>query len=92
VIGAIGEYVEVLGAGDCCGAAGTYAVLRRADSRRVLAGKISEPARLDLDFLVVVNPGCRRQMIGALRRAGLRTRVVHLAELAALARPEAARR
>ena len=92
VIAALGEYVEVPGAGDCCGAAGTYAILRRADSRRVLADKISELARLDLDFLVVVNPGCQRQMIGALRRARLRTRVVHLAELAALARPAAARR
>ena len=89
VIAAIGEYVEVPGAADCCGAAGTYAILRRADSRRVLAAKISELARLDLDFLVVVNPGCQRQMIGAMRRARLRTRVVHLAELAALARPEA---
>jgi glycolate oxidase iron-sulfur subunit len=92
VIAAVGEYVEVPGAGDCCGAAGTYAILRRADSRRVLADKISELARLDLDFLVVVNPGCQRQMIGAMRRARLRTRVVHLAELVALARPEAVRR
>ena len=89
VIEALGDYVEVPGAADCCGAAGTYAILRRADSRRVLAAKISELARLDLDFLVVVNPGCQRQLIGALRRARLRTRVVHLAELAALAQPEA---
>ena len=89
VIAAIGEYVEVPGANDCCGAAGTYAILRRAESRQVLADKISELARLDLDFLVVVNPGCQRQMIGALRRARLRTRVVHLAELVAMAEPEA---
>ena len=89
VIGALGDYVEVPGAGDCCGAAGTYSILRRADSRRILADKISELARLDLDFLVVVNPGCQRQMAGALRRARMRTRVVHLAELVAMAQAEA---
>lgn len=86
VIETIGDYVEVPGAGDCCGAAGTYSILRRAESRQVLADKIGELARLDLDFLVVVNPGCQRQMISALRRARLRTRVIHLAELVALAR------
>jgi len=85
VLAALGEYVEVPGAGDCCGAAGTYAILRRRDSRRVLAAKMAALAALDLDFLVVVNPGCQRQLTAAVRRAGLRTRVVHLAELVALA-------
>ncbi|NUP46817.1 MAG: (Fe-S)-binding protein [Catenulispora sp.] len=89
VISALGAYVEVPGAGDCCGAAGTYALLRRKDSRRVVAPKIAALAVLDLDFLVVVNPGCQRQMIGVLRRARLRARVVHLAELVALAAAEA---
>jgi glycolate oxidase iron-sulfur subunit len=88
VIAALGEYVEVPGAGDCCGAAGTYSLLRPDESRRILADKIGELAKLDLDLLVVVNPGCQRQLIGALRRARLRTRVVHLAELVAMARAD----
>jgi glycolate dehydrogenase iron-sulfur subunit len=71
--------------GFCLPAAGTYAILRRAESQKVLADKITELAKLDLDFVVVVNPGCQRQMIKAMRRARLRTRVVHLAELAAMA-------
>ncbi|MEV6924797.1 (Fe-S)-binding protein [Dactylosporangium sp. NPDC051485] len=86
VLGRLGDYVEIPGAGDCCGAAGTYAVLRPRDSRRVLAAKLAALAELDLDFLVVVNPGCQRQLITAVRRAGLRTRVLHLAELVAAAR------
>lgn len=86
VLSALGEYVEIPGAGDCCGAAGTYAVLRRGDSRRVLAAKLAALADLDLDFLAVVNPGCQRQLITAVRRARLRTRVMHLAELVAVAR------
>jgi glycolate oxidase iron-sulfur subunit len=81
VLGALGDYVEVPGAADCCGAAGTYAILRRRDSRRVLAAKLAALAHLDLDFLVVVNPGCQRQLMTAVRRARLRTKVVHLAEL-----------
>ena len=85
VLAALGDYVEVPGAGECCGAAGTYAILRPAESRQVLAEKIAALTALDLDFLVVVNPGCQRQLISAVRRAHLRTRVVHLAELVAMA-------
>jgi glycolate oxidase iron-sulfur subunit len=88
VLATLGEYVEVPGAGDCCGAAGTYAILRPRDSRRVLAAKLAALADLDLDFLVVVNPGCQRQLIAAVRRARLRTKVVHLAQLVALARAD----
>lgn len=79
VLGRIGDYVEVPDAGACCGAAGSYSVLRPDDSRRVLAPKLAAIAGLDLDFLVVVNPGCYRQMAAGLR--GTRTRVIHLAEL-----------
>jgi glycolate oxidase iron-sulfur subunit len=85
VLAALGEYVEVPGAGDCCGAAGTYAILRRRDSRLVLAGKLAALAELGLDFLVVVNPGCQRQLTTAVRRARLPIKVVHLAELVAAA-------
>jgi glycolate oxidase iron-sulfur subunit len=88
VLAALGEYVEVPGAADCCGAAGTYAILRRRDSRRVLATKLAVLADLGLDFLVVVNPGCLRQLTTAVRRARLRTKVVHLAELVAAAQAD----
>jgi glycolate oxidase iron-sulfur subunit len=84
VLGALGEYVELPGAGDCCGAAGTYSLLRPRDSKRVLGAKLAALADLNLDFLAVVNPGCQRQLTTAVRRAGLRTKVVHLAELVAL--------
>ena len=92
VLSALGDYVEVPGAGDCCGAAGTYAILRRRESRRILAAKLAALAELDQDFLAVVNPGCQRQLIAGLRRARLRTRVLHLAELAAMAQAESAGR
>ncbi|THA25218.1 (Fe-S)-binding protein [Streptomyces sp. RKND-216] len=85
LIAAVAEYVEVPGAGDCCGAAGTYAMLRPADSRAVLDPKLAALAEADLDFVVAVNPGCLRQLRQGLRRTGARARAVHLAELLALA-------
>jgi glycolate oxidase iron-sulfur subunit len=88
VLSALGSYVEVPGAAECCGAAGTYAIVRRRESRRILEAKLAVLAELDLDFLAVVNPGCQRQLIAGLRRARLRTRVLHLAELVALAQAE----
>jgi glycolate oxidase iron-sulfur subunit len=81
ILAALGEYVEVPGAGSCCGAAGTYALVRPKDSAAVVAPKVDALRELDLDILVTVNPGCTRQMQTAVRKAGLRTRVVHLADL-----------
>jgi glycolate oxidase iron-sulfur subunit len=89
LIAAVADYVEVPGAGDCCGAAGTYAMLRPKDSRAVLDPKLAAVAEARLDYLVAVNPGCLRQLQQGLRRSGSRTRAVHLAELLAMAEGEA---
>jgi glycolate oxidase iron-sulfur subunit len=83
VIERLGEYVELPSAAACCGAAGTYAILRPDDSARVLDRHLDEIAAADLDAIVVVNPGCYRQLEQGVKRRGLKTRVVHLAELAA---------
>jgi glycolate oxidase iron-sulfur subunit len=83
LISRVGEYVELPSASACCGAAGTYAVLRPDDSARVLDRHLDEIAAADLDAIVVVNPGCHRQLEQGIRRRELRTRVVHLAELLA---------
>ncbi|EST38956.1 hypothetical protein N566_04665 [Streptomycetaceae bacterium MP113-05] len=85
LIAAVADYVEVPGAGDCCGAAGTYAMLRPADSRAVLDPKLAALAEAGLDFVVAVNPGCLRQLQQGLRRTGSGTRAVHLAELLVMA-------
>jgi len=79
----VGEYVELPSAGACCGAAGTYAILRPDDSARLLDRHLDEIADADLDVVAVVNPGCYRQLEQGVRRRRLRTRVMHLAELLA---------
>jgi len=67
-------------------------VVGTSASRRILEAKLAALAELDLDFLAVVNPGCQRQLIAGLHRARLRTRVLPLAEPAAMAQAEPAGR
>ncbi|MFF0577945.1 (Fe-S)-binding protein [Streptosporangium saharense] len=83
LIGRMGEYVELPSAGSCCGAAGSYAMVRPKDSRKVLDAKLDEIEAAGVDYVAVVNPGCYRQLDQGLRRRKSRVRAVHLAELAA---------
>jgi glycolate oxidase iron-sulfur subunit len=83
LIARVGEYVELPSAAACCGAAGSYALVRPEDSARVLVCHLDEIADADLDIIAVVNPGCYRQLQQGVKRRRLRTRVVHLAELLA---------
>jgi glycolate oxidase iron-sulfur subunit len=83
LIASVGEYVELPSAAACCGAAGSYSLVRPKDSARVLDPHLDEIADADLDVLAVVNAGCYRQLEQGVKRRGLRTRVVHLAELLA---------
>ena len=85
ILAQLGEYVEVPNAQGCCGAAGSYSLLRARDSRKVIAPKVAAIKELNLDYLVSVNPGCTRQLKSALRRGRVKTKVVHIAELIALA-------
>ena len=79
----VGEFVELPSAGACCGAAGSYAILRPRDSARILDRHLDEIADARLDVLAVVNPGCYRQLQQGVRRRNLPTRVMHLVELLA---------
>jgi glycolate oxidase iron-sulfur subunit len=84
VLAQLADYVELPGASDCCGAAGTYAILRSKDSNQVFNKKAKEIAKLDLDYIVSVNPGCTRQLKTQLRKRRIKTKVIHIAEFVAL--------
>jgi glycolate oxidase iron-sulfur subunit len=81
LIATVGEYVELPSASECCGAAGTYAILRPKDSQRVLDDKLDEIAAAGVDVVVAVNPGCLRQLRQGLKGRGSTVRAVHIAEL-----------
>jgi glycolate dehydrogenase iron-sulfur subunit len=83
LVSRVTEYVELPSAGSCCGSAGTYSLLRPEDSQRVLDVHLDEIEAAGLDYLVVVNVVCQRQLIGGLRRRRSRVKVLHLAELLA---------
>jgi len=85
VLGGIADYVEIDGADRCCGAAGTYSMLRPHDSRRILAAKLDAIEAASVDVVAVVNPGCLRQLRAGLRSRRSAVRVRHLAELVAAA-------
>ncbi|MGI6870460.1 (Fe-S)-binding protein [Amycolatopsis sp. 3B14] len=85
LIRAVAEYVELPSAAACCGAAGTYSILRPRDSARILAAKIDEIEAAGVDYVVAVNPGCLRQLRAGLRKRRSRVEAVHLAELLVIA-------
>jgi glycolate oxidase iron-sulfur subunit len=85
LIAGVADFVSVPGDDSCCGAAGTYALLRPRDSRRLLEPKLDAIEAADVDYVVVVNPGCQRQLETGLKHRHSRVRVVHIAELLAAA-------
>lgn len=78
------ELVDLPSAGRCCGAAGTYALMRPDDSMRFLDVKLDEIKGAGVDVIVSGNPGCLLQFRQGVQRAGLAgVRVLHTAELVA---------
>jgi glycolate oxidase iron-sulfur subunit len=84
--GALGlERVELRESESCCGSAGIYSVLRPEASAAIFAPKLEALRASGARTLVTANPGCQLQWQTGLRAAGLEVRVLHLAELSALA-------
>ena len=83
----ISNYIEIPNASGCCGAAGSYSLLQRKNSRKILAPKVNAIRDLKLDYIATVNPGCTRQLAKELKRAGIDTKIMHIAELVSLAKP-----
>ncbi|MEY9891169.1 glycolate oxidase iron-sulfur subunit [Catenulispora sp. MAP5-51] len=80
LLGRTATYVELPSAGSCCGAAGTYALVRKKESKAILAKKIAEIEAADLDLVIAVNPGCLRQLQTGLRKSQSRTKAVHIVD------------
>jgi len=64
-------YREMPSAGECCGSAGIYNLLRPDVSDRILAAKVREVRELGAATVVTANPGCELQWrLGALEDGG----------------------
>lgn len=66
---------------ECCGFGGTFAVKYADISTAILAGKLRAIEVTEAEAVVACDMGCLMHMGGAMRRRGMKTRPMHLAEL-----------
>ena len=83
IIGAIPgvEFVELPGAGRCCGAGGTYTITERDFSLRVLGSKMDAFETTGADVLATANPGCLLQLQYGVDDRGLPADVKYVTDL-----------
>jgi glycolate oxidase iron-sulfur subunit len=79
------KIVEMAESDVCCGSAGSYNLTEPAMSRELAKRKADNIRATGADYVVLANPGCEFQIAAELRRAGAKTRVIHLADFLALA-------
>ncbi len=75
------EFVELPGAGRCCGAGGTYTITERDFSLRVLDSKMDDFETTGADTLATANPGCLLQLQYGVSERGLPARVKYVTDL-----------
>ena len=75
------ELVEMEQASRCCGGAGTYSMVQRELSSKILATKMGNIATTQAEQVVTANPGCMMQLEQGLRELGKPGRVLHVVDL-----------
>ncbi len=78
-------YQEMVGAGTCCGSAGTYNITHHDHSMEILDHKMINVLNTNATTVVVANPGCLLQMKIGIQRSGMegKIRAVHIVDLLA---------
>lgn len=74
-------FIEMEDANKCCGLGGLYGVTHPTISRAILDEKIQRVRETGCDLLFTACPACVLQLEYGVKRAGLKVRVAHLAEL-----------
>jgi glycolate oxidase iron-sulfur subunit len=77
------RFVEVEGADQCCGSAGTYNITQNELAMEILDRKMERIQRADIDILATGNPGCMFQLKYGAERLKMKLEVVHPVELLA---------
>ena len=75
------ELVEMEQASRCCGGAGTYSMVQRELSAKILTTKMGNISDTQAEQVVTANPGCMMQLEQGLREAGKPGKVVHVVDL-----------
>lgn len=73
--------VEMHNPAKCCGAAGSYQLLQREMSERLLEDRIRDALSTKAQVLATANPGCAIQLAAGIRRKGLPIKVAYVIDL-----------
>jgi glycolate oxidase iron-sulfur subunit len=82
------EFVEMPGAGTCCGLGGTYSVYHYENSKKIGAKKAAHITGSGAELVATDCPGCIMQLQDSINHAGGGQRAVHILELLADALPD----
>ncbi len=74
------ELVELRQPDRCCGSAGVYNIVLPDVANAVLDDKMADIAAANPTLVISSNAGCHMQLWAGLQRAGLTSRVLHIAE------------
>jgi L-lactate dehydrogenase complex protein LldE len=77
------ELTPLLGAEECCGFGGLFAIKQHSISEAMLERKLADIQTSEVDLLVTGDASCMTQIAGGLSRVGARTRTRHIAEVLA---------
>jgi L-lactate dehydrogenase complex protein LldE len=77
------ELTPLLGAEECCGFGGLFAIKQHSISEAMLERKLADIQTSEADLLVTGDASCMTQIAGGLSRVGARTRTRHIAEVLA---------
>jgi glycolate oxidase iron-sulfur subunit len=77
------QFVEVEGADQCCGSAGTYNITQNELAMEILDRKMEKIQRANVEILATGNPGCMFQLRYGAERLKMKLEVVHPVELLA---------
>lgn len=81
------DFVEMEGAGTCCGLGGTYSVYHYDTSKKIGAKKAASIDESGAELVATDCPGCIMQLQDSINHAGNRQRALHILDLLVEALP-----
>jgi glycolate oxidase iron-sulfur subunit len=77
------DFIEMEGAGTCCGLGGTFSVYHYESSKAIGARKVPGMKESGAEMIATACPGCIIQLQDIINHAGLKMKAVHILELMA---------
>ena len=78
------EFVELPHAEECCGFGGVFSAEFPEIAKAMLERKVANIAATEAEYCITADPSCLLHIQGGLNRAGVPTRMIHIAEVLAV--------